>query len=75
MESIKKKSSGKGGKDSRKKTSTSIFLPSTTDAWSCCLALSASVLFANVTKPKPFDPLSLKMISTSRIGPNFCKRV
>ena len=74
MESIKKKSSGKGGKD-RKKTSTSIFLPSTTDAWSCCLALSASVLFANVTKPKPFDPLSLKMISTSRIGPNFCKRV
>ena len=52
---------------------TSIFLPSTTDAWSCSLALSASELLANVTKPKPLDPRSLKMISTSRMGPNFCK--
>ena len=59
------------GEEVERKTSTSIFLPSTTDAWSCSLALSASELLANVTKPKPFDPLSLKMISTSRIGPYF----
>ena len=53
---------------------TSIFRPSTTVACRCSLALSASELFANVTKPKPLEPRSLKIISTSKIGPNFCKK-
>lgn len=36
-------------------SSTSIFLPSTTVEWSCSLALSASELLANVTKPNPWN--------------------
>ncbi len=36
---------------------TSIFLPSTTVAWSCSLALSASEALANVTKPKPWKQM------------------
>lgn len=53
---------------------TSIFRPSTTVPFSCSLALSASAAEANVTKPKPFEPLSLKIISTSKIGPYFCSK-
>ena len=34
-------------------------------------ATSASSLFANDTNPKPFDPRSLKIISTSFTFPNF----
>lgn len=91
---------------------TSILRPSTSVPWSFSLALSASALVSNVTKPKPckpkkkgnrgggkedewslrfecifidtldkfqvfclstLDPLSLKMISTSRILPNCWK--
>ena len=33
-------------------------------------AMLASSLFMKVTNPKPFDPLSLKMISASIMSPN-----
>lgn len=46
---------------------TSILRPSTMVPFSSRRALSASSELANVTKPKPFDPRSLKMISTSSI--------
>lgn len=49
---------------------TSIFRPSTIVPLSCSLALSASLVDANVTNPNPLEPLSLKIISTSRMGPN-----
>lgn len=52
---------------------TSIFLPSTMVPWSSSLALSASNPLANVTKPNPFDPRSLNMISTSSKVPYFWK--
>ena len=41
--------------------------------WSSSLALSASNPLANVTKPNPFDPRSLNMISTSSKVPYFWK--
>ena len=50
---------------------TSIFRPSTMVPCNSSLALSASTPLANVTKPKPFDPLSLNMISTSNNVPYF----
>ena len=46
---------------------TSILRPSTIVPFSSSRALSASSELANVTKPKPFDPRSLKIISTSSI--------
>ena len=50
---------------------TSIFRPSTMVPCNSSLALSASDPLANVTKPKPFDPRSLNMISTSNNVPYF----
>ena len=52
-------------------THTSIFRPSTMVPCNSSLALSASDPLANVTKPKPFDPRSLNMISTSNNVPYF----
>jgi hypothetical protein len=41
--------------------------------WSSSLALSASAPLPKVTKPNPFDPRSLNMISTSNRVPYFYK--
>lgn len=49
---------------------TSILRPSTILPLSCSRALSASLVTAKVTNPKPLEPRSLKIISTSRMGPN-----
>ena len=52
---------------------TSILRPSTMVWWSSSLALSASAPLPKVTKPNPFDPRSLNMISTSNRVPYFYK--
>ena len=48
-----------------------IISPSTIVPLSSFFAASASNLSTKVTNPNPFDPLSLKIISTSWIVPNF----
>ena len=46
-------------------------VPSIIDPLSSCLATSASALSSKVTNPNPFEPRSLKIISTSETVPNF----
>ena len=48
-----------------------VHLPSIIDPLSSCLATSASALSSKVTNPNPFEPRSLKIISTSETVPNF----
>lgn len=51
---------------------TSTFLPSMIFPVIAFRATLASSAFMKVTKPKPFDPRSLNMISASIISPNPC---